>query len=73
MEYDNTIPETHLEGIGTVRQCGGCGALVGGGPTHCVRCAKEGYPKTPWRKVIWFRIWYLSWLRRFRWFGKLED
>jgi hypothetical protein len=25
--------------LGTVRQCSGCGALVGGGPSRCDRCA----------------------------------
>jgi hypothetical protein len=30
--------------FGTILQCPGCGALVGGGPTWCVRCAKERPP-----------------------------
>jgi hypothetical protein len=27
--------------FGTIRQCRGCGCLVAGGPTACVRCAEE--------------------------------
>lgn len=27
--------------FGTIRQCLDCGALVGGGPTRCVRCVRE--------------------------------
>jgi len=67
------IKETFINDLGDVRECLGCRALIAGGPTRCIRCAKEGDPKKSWRKRIWFRIWYLSWLRQFRWFGKLED
>lgn len=28
--------------FGTIRQCQGCGCLVAGGPTACVRCAEAG-------------------------------
>jgi hypothetical protein len=28
--------------FGTIRQCRGCGCLVAGGPTACVRCAEAG-------------------------------
>ena len=42
-EYDGVegfIPELKA----TVRECVDCGALIAGGPTRCVRCAKEGAP-----------------------------
>lgn len=31
--------------FGTIHQCDGCGALVGGGPSRCVRCANEPKPE----------------------------
>jgi hypothetical protein len=47
-----------LPGIGTVRECSGCGCLVGGGPTRCLRCARE-------RSGLWRRLRrWLSSLRR---------
>lgn len=33
-----------IMGLGTIRICIDCGILVAGGPTRCVRCAKEGAP-----------------------------
>jgi hypothetical protein len=44
--------ETFIPGLGTVRECRHCGALIAGGPTSCIRCAEEGPPK---RKPV-FRI-----------------
>jgi hypothetical protein len=35
------VGEGFLFGVGTVRTCIDCGCLVGGGPTRCVRCARE--------------------------------
>ena len=32
------MPETFISGLGTVRPCRVCGALVAGGPTACGRC-----------------------------------
>jgi hypothetical protein len=42
-KYDGV--DTFVPGIGTVRECIDCGALIAGGPTRCIRCAKEGPPK----------------------------
>ena len=39
------LVDTYVEGIGTVRNCLDCGCLIAGGPTRCVRCAKEGRPR----------------------------
>lgn len=36
--------DTFIYGIGTVRECMGCGALIAGGPTRCIRCAETGDP-----------------------------
>lgn len=33
--------DTYLPGLGTIRPCLDCGALVAGGPTRCGRCAKD--------------------------------
>ena len=43
------IPELRA----TVRECIDCGCLVAGGPTRCVRCAKEGAPSNGWRVSGW--------------------
>lgn len=32
--------ETFISGLGTVRECRHCGALVAGGPTACTHCTK---------------------------------
>lgn len=37
--------DAFVPGIGTVRECIDCGALIAGGPTRCKRCAVEGAPK----------------------------
>lgn len=39
-------PRDYLVGLGTVRACIDCGALVAGGPTRCVRCAVTGPPRS---------------------------
>lgn len=45
--------DAFVDGIGTVRECIDCAALIVGGPTHCIRCVKEGAPKWPfWRRVF---------------------
>lgn len=49
-------PETFIPGLGTVRECIGCGALIAGGPVRCIRCAKEGDPKANWFKVKWWQF-----------------
>lgn len=36
--------DTYIVGIGTVRECIDCSCLVPGGPTRCIRCAKDGPP-----------------------------
>ena len=72
-EYDGVdgfIPELGA----TVRECIDCGALIAGGPTRCVHCAKEGAPsnKSVQRTGLWaviiiavvsaFQIgWWLAW------------
>lgn len=38
--------EAFILGLGTVRECLDCGALIAGGPTRCIRCAKEGPPQS---------------------------
>lgn len=50
--------QSYIEGLGTVRVCHDCGCLVAGGPTRCVRCAKEGPPRYPLRDRLWF--WWRS-------------
>jgi len=35
------IPQSFLPGLGTIRECLDCKCLVAGGPTRCMRCAKE--------------------------------
>lgn len=32
--------ETFISGLGTVRECRHCAALIAGGPTACVHCTK---------------------------------
>lgn len=49
-------PEAFIPGLGTVRECVGCGALVAGGPVRCIRCAKTGDPKSNWTKVAWWKF-----------------
>lgn len=40
-----------VEGLGTVRRCVDCDALVGGGPTRCGRCARiAGLPA--WKRAV---------------------
>lgn len=40
IQYD--LPEGFCVNLGcTIRTCIGCGCLVSGGPTRCVRCAKK--------------------------------
>ena len=51
-KVDTFVPE-----IGTVRECKDCGALIAGGPTRCIRCAKKGPPKASRWKI------FLFWLR----------
>jgi hypothetical protein len=54
-EYDGVegfIPELKA----TVRECIDCGALIAGGPTRCVRCAKEGAPSNKGLHLT-----YLAW------------
>ena len=43
MYYDGVDGFVH-ELRATVRECIDCGALIAGGPTRCIRCAKEGAP-----------------------------
>lgn len=42
---EHTIIDVYIQGIGTVRECIGCRALISGGPTKCKRCAITGVPK----------------------------
>ena len=46
--------DTFVDGVGTVRECKDCGALIAGGPVRCIRCAKEGAPdgKVWWRRLF---------------------
>lgn len=41
MQEQKHIVDTFLPGVGTVRDCLDCGALIAGGPTRCKRCADE--------------------------------
>jgi hypothetical protein len=61
MHKRKLLVDTYVEGVGTVRDCLGCGALIAGGPTRCIRCAKEEDP----RRAHW-RVW-LFWLRTGLW------
>lgn len=46
-----------VEGLGcTVRECIDCAALIAGGPTRCIRCAKEGPPRHPLHRRLYFRV-----------------
>ncbi len=45
-----------VEGIGTVRECIDCAALIAGGPTRCIRCAKSGGPKLPLHHRLSFKV-----------------
>jgi hypothetical protein len=50
-KYDGV--DAFVPGIGTVRECIDCGALIAGGPTRCIRCVKEGPPKEKGvRKIV---------------------
>jgi hypothetical protein len=49
--YDGV--DTYMEGIGTVRECIDCAALIAGGPTRCIRCVKEGAPRLPLLKRLY--------------------
>ena len=41
--------------FGTIRQCCGCGCLVAGGPTACVRCAEAETAKPASAAAEWVR------------------
>lgn len=40
-----------IDGIGTVRSCIDCQALVGGGPSRCTRCARMS-SLPPWKQSL---------------------
>ena len=49
--------DTHVEGLGTVRECIDCAALIACGPTRCIRCVKEGPPRSPlYKRLIPVRL-----------------
>jgi hypothetical protein len=43
----------------TVRECIDCGALIAGGPTRCIRCAKEGAPSNKVLHPTAFLAWVI--------------
>ncbi len=58
--------DTYVEGLGTVRECIDCAALIAGGPTRCIRCAKEGAPKHPLCRMFFPRFFHRREVRQIR-------
>jgi len=52
--------DTFVSGIGTVRECIDCGALIAGGPTRCIRCAETGAPKRGKNSAVWLMVVYCT-------------
>lgn len=57
---NNTPPDNSVDpartrfipGLGTVTNCLGCGTIVAGGPTACVRCASHNARSDPWEETL---------------------